>query len=502
MADMNINYLLTFFYYSNFMLDCVLIVTMCLLKNAVRIFVLIFLGFSNDCCGAMLRGVNPLEFPEPAVIPFAIIPGLQPTPGHRGIVTINDNVAVGLGVNVLAPRHTQSGNQFTLITVPTTIFNIFFPVDGKQPTTRQAAIWSCANVGAGNTNHPVTDWYVAMFGGTNAALTMGFDVGVNTCPIITLDQTTMMANGLPSPGLFLDRATAFWDTFRRIAANPVGRVLLYRLLIEIRRTQANNGVQEIPLLLDDSINARNEARRVVIKYKENAGNNRTGGIFAWEYTSNGGLPEIFCNFEPARPGVDLDLVATCVASANGETPWLPCKYYTSEYNRYDYAVSLFHEMLHWYQYLRDYNRSVAEFSYAIENIIPGTLASYLGYNRCSDFRSWWGAAASVGIRVDELRVMCGGGNEGIGANQNWHNGDDLSENVFLVSISPANLRYLCFGHSVPIPRCNRDVICGTIRRVLHNVYTNTTTCLQAIIPNWNNASWRFVAGDALLRYNQ
>lgn len=48
--------------------------------------------------------------------------------------------------------------------------NIYFPQDGHQPTTPEAAAWSCSNVN----NNNITDWYVRAFGGeTGLALSQG-----------------------------------------------------------------------------------------------------------------------------------------------------------------------------------------------------------------------------------------------------------------------------------------------------------------------------------------
>ena len=35
-------------------------------------------------------------------------------------------------------------------------YNIYFPADGSQPTTQNAAQYSCANIGAYDVDHPVT----------------------------------------------------------------------------------------------------------------------------------------------------------------------------------------------------------------------------------------------------------------------------------------------------------------------------------------------------------
>ncbi|MDR0556107.1 MAG: hypothetical protein LBG20_03860, partial [Holosporaceae bacterium] len=85
-----------------------------------------------------------------------------------------------------------------------------FPVDGHQPNTRQAALWSCANAGTHMTLEqrlasPVTEWYIERFKSIIKFQTSG------------------------------EKQEVFWNMFREIASDPVGRILLYRLLIEIYR---------------------------------------------------------------------------------------------------------------------------------------------------------------------------------------------------------------------------------------------------------------------------
>ncbi|MDR0740654.1 MAG: hypothetical protein LBF34_03010 [Puniceicoccales bacterium] len=63
---------------------------------------------------------------------------------------------------------------------------------------------------------------------------------------------------------------SFMRVFRTIAANPVGRVLLYRLLIEIRRQDvANNGCCEQGIVIKLAILLRrNNAREICITFED------------------------------------------------------------------------------------------------------------------------------------------------------------------------------------------------------------------------------------------
>jgi hypothetical protein len=133
--------------------------------------------------------------------------------------------------------------------------NIYFPRNGVQPTTPEAARYSCANIDAYQLNSPVTNWYVEMFGGPAggaiipngqyivpgaaikqvgyAALLLagGAVPAVQVaCPIINLNATMNIGSILtPAAPIAVSVANDFWQTFRTIAANPVGRVLLYRI---------------------------------------------------------------------------------------------------------------------------------------------------------------------------------------------------------------------------------------------------------------------------------
>ena len=140
----------------------------------------------------------------------------------------------GLQADVQAPTNPFIDCKHIL--VPVANYDLYFPVDGSQPDTADAGLWS----GARNTGHPnddeITDWWVRVFGGNNAvnlSRVGALDVlaepqmGFNAAGVAHIIQVAAGA-----PGGF---ERQFWQTFRMIAADPVGRVLLYRLLIEIRR---------------------------------------------------------------------------------------------------------------------------------------------------------------------------------------------------------------------------------------------------------------------------
>lgn len=107
-------------------------------------------------------------------------------------------------------------------------YEIFFPEEASQLTTAEVVLHSCANAEYSGEQDIITNWYLAMFGlikHEGKYLQMGLDLKVKAQRIITMDRS-------------MDEETqsTFIKNFRRIASVSVGRVLLYRLLIEIWRT--------------------------------------------------------------------------------------------------------------------------------------------------------------------------------------------------------------------------------------------------------------------------
>ena len=119
----------------------------------------------------------------------------------------------------------------------------------------------------------------------------------------------------------------FWQTFRMIASNPVGRVLLYRLLIEIRRMENHRKFG----LFEGGIKTvnRNELRSIEIKYA-----NMEDFSFDEE--------DKCINFDPSDTTINtmtFDPTNQKVATAlDGQDDTLD--------------IGLFHEMLQWFHCLR------------------------------------------------------------------------------------------------------------------------------------------------------
>ncbi|MBQ7524042.1 MAG: hypothetical protein IJT08_00330 [Alphaproteobacteria bacterium] len=136
-------------------------------------------------------------------------------------------------------------------------FSIRIQIQGiPQPTNAQAAAEANANVDVGHTKSATTKWFVAVFSGfahagNNYVTPVDFDgfpenKNTNKNAIIKFDRhdyakahnstcRSPMSCNCPSA------EACFWDAFRKIASDPVGMVLLYRILIEVtRNTEAND----------------------------------------------------------------------------------------------------------------------------------------------------------------------------------------------------------------------------------------------------------------------
>ena len=204
--------------------------------------------------------------------------------------------------------------------------NIYFPTNGIQPTTKEAAKYSCANV-LNTEDSPITEWYIRVFGGekaviysknqvpTSAQKTQGPKLGFKEN-----NSKNYIITAYSSSNVFKQQ---FWKTFRTIASDPVGRVLLYRILIEIRRqvSETNkNGPCEPSLL--PQIDSRKRNRSIVINYSHS-----------------------LCFIEDQ--GIDFDY-------SNNTTTVLKIHNHqiSNEFKTRTSDIGLFHEMLHWFHLLR------------------------------------------------------------------------------------------------------------------------------------------------------
>jgi hypothetical protein len=357
--------------------------------------------------------------------------------------------------------------------------NIYFPRDGKQPTTVQAASWSCAN----DHDEEVTKLYMCMFGwipqdesgvisnedGRRCKLGKGprMDSDQLTdglCPIIMLAGTKsdcyrdgMSARALGLVGIIdqwtmdqiqgqlsLDyqhnssdrrrvlgarRRKLFWRSFRRIASDPVGRVLLYRIIIEIKeKTTSGEGTPEEAIQHSNTLQTRNQYRALHIEY----------GATREDWSFNTMFPILICNFDNPEQYYDI------YVNRGGRT--------TTKITPYQTHVALFHELVHWYQTLRAHDRAGYEHNNRYNYFNPDEMLYHCGYTlpergyRITDKILW--RTQETPFALDEYRVICGS-REGY---PGYLSGDDISENAFRCS-QKLPMR---FGYAWPLEQESLD----------------------------------------------
>ncbi|MDR0580803.1 MAG: hypothetical protein LBG04_01655 [Holosporaceae bacterium] len=403
---------------------------------------------------------NGGAMPAGTYVYFTVIPNGGGAVGNVGFAPLNINIIPPGAVAVLP----IAGET-----------NIYFPEDAHQPTTPEAAAWSCANVN----DSRITDWYVAMFGGpvtigvvnvnqgngvNNVNIKVGFgqQQGGGVQPnqsIISLGVSMVHVGCCPSCSY--DYRDNFWEFFRQIANNPVGRILLYRLLIEIRRVINNVGADEF------GNTQRNHLRSINIVNE---------GRFPSNYTYMFYPNTARINVNPGRTGrADMNNV-----KFNGQERYEAVSRLIT--GSTPYSVHLFHEMIHWFHALRYYGRYDTEIvakRYRGEDRKSNFIDFYFGreldllhLNPAAPFNLWTGTGFvndSEEIDLEEMRTILGI-NENItqGVNRRTYqslcnsnnqqygsylNGDELSENLYrcalneqLIHQNPQQHVYLRWGH--------------------------------------------------------
>lgn len=395
--------------------------------------------------------------------------------------------------------------------------NIYFPADGSQPTTHEAAEYSCANV---NSNR-VTDWYVRAFGGDKGLASSrganppnvdnGPKIGFkeNTPSYVITHTPYSVAQKITKPCriYFSPQMRRFWQAFREIASNPVGRVLLYRILIEIRRQNAIGGRCENGIALRPaSLEKRNFCRSIVIKYSPD------GCSFA-------------CGSRRTLAFDPDDATAITMKLRNLRGGAIKLETAVDPEDDSD-DIGIFHEMLHWFHFLRNpirYNYS----DFADPTYYKYLLRAYYGnYHEISEVHTWDGYVDEEEIRTilgtpnyntigefnlmdyagtflpnnprDGININHGGRRKHIPYEARFLEGDDLSENVYRMSKQipgAGGARYrMRFGHGDPISSIiilPRQQLPNRFR-LAHLVATN---CYLAIT-GANLANWGLRHGQA------
>jgi hypothetical protein len=407
--------------------------------------------------------------------------------------------------------------------------NIYFPRNGVQPTTPEAARYSCANIDAYQLNSPITNWYVEMFGGPagGAIIPNGQHIVPGAaikqvgyaalapaggavpavqvaCPIINLNVTMNIGSILtPAAPIAVSVANDFWQTFRKIAANPIGRVLLYRILIEIRRKSngTNIGCNEtlIGTLTNRFLFRRNNHRSLTVTLNINGG-------LEFEYGNSGTI-----NFDPN------DTSSKSIKIKNSKIIY-------SDDSRDTLDNGLFHELLHWFHFLRNTPRFYKE-DVKMCNPSEYRYVSRCYYGDISELFTWGG------IDDEEMRTILGTPNHNnldevglfdssalladsdvlvrrsrffrcrnryLPNSSRYYNGDELSENAYRMSTRHEPTYYpdiyhlkMRFGHGGKI---NETKISNRFK-LAHLV---AVKCCNEILSQGEAAinDWRLIYGEA------
>ena len=424
----------------------------------------LYIGFVFQMLNAFLFGAQ-FNFP-------AGTPGLQ-------AVNVNQGNIQGIQVNC---KH---------ILVPVANYDLYFPADGSQPDTADAGLWS----GARNTGQPnddaVTDWWVRVFGGNNAVNLSRVGapdvlaeprMGFNAAGIAHIIQVAAGA-----PGGF---ERQFWQTFRDIAADPVGRVLLYRLLIEIRRKDdaGRDGCCEDGIILDVD---RNNLRNVEIRYTN------VGFSFSWIYRC--------INFDLRNIRtltLHVDHIRNGIVGQAEDRPQ---------------DVALFHEMLHWFHFLRNTQKlrdnitgNATSFKYVMRcyygdqselciwgaNCNAEEIATILGTPNHNKFQHLAFIPTNayfplINRPANPIVILNNGVRSYIPFAERFLNGEDLSENTYRCSKG----LHMRFGHT------NRPgLTVGLIHMPLHYQLAHMVAIeCYAEITGHQPVNWRLRIGEAINR---
>lgn len=347
---------------------------------------------------------------------------------------------------------------------------LIFPSDGSQPTTEDAEIFAHADADSLK-NTDITEFYLQLFGkgGGGAVISAGWsEKRQRNVPIICFAR-----------GGTEETRALFWTTFEKIASTRTGRLLLYRLLIEIWRVE-KPGAQRTAVFSKGSEEAAGPRSKPVSPTDASARNAARGLCVtagsapfymrvsvAPEAPKEAGLsfPKKDRRFSYTTAGPALKWPSTCpifsVASSLSPT--------------------LLHELLHWFHQLRCFVRHAREASglkvdeesssddpccgltnaasplvaYYWEELLGRSGAAGVLSSRISALPWINGDVPIPYLKIEEMRTILGAPRAGrlkAAAQTNkaaqellesFKEGDDLSENLYRTELGES----IRFGHS-------------------------------------------------------
>lgn len=182
-------------------------------------------------------------------------------------------------------------------------------LSGKQPDFGTAMLESLAYVD----NHEITDWYVRMFLGSDSPEIENENFANNDSLIYFENSESKY------------RKDFFWETFKKVAGNPIGRNLLYRILIEEKRNGLEYEIEKV---------YKPEAYKV--RQMRNGGN-KLAVNWSTKFSINPFEGKLF--FNDTKPNMQV-----CMNEHDN--------YFEVGCMNSNIEVDLFHELLHWYHALR------------------------------------------------------------------------------------------------------------------------------------------------------
>ncbi|MDR0678272.1 MAG: hypothetical protein LBF44_01900 [Holosporaceae bacterium] len=393
------------------------------MKILRKIAMIMMVGVVADCAQAVtVLGFDTIVSGLATIIPSSLQPKIYIHEGSSRYVyfTVIPNPAV-------LPAPISAAFQRAAVPNPPDPhfaggFNIFFPADGHQPTTPEAVEYSCANID-NRENSPITEWYMMMFGvipfqnagtpGANDYIKAGWN---NSTPHIAQQIITFNANITWTSNVTdqddkksISKKELFIKKFRKIASTSVGRVLLYRVLIELRRQSR-----------------RDVAGSIEIMY----------GTFSFESGDHASVS--FFHEIKEQWAIGNEKITKTDQVATKGTVIVQVPLHTSK----PLDIALLHEMIHWFHYLKDPDRYKKEVSF-----VESSQNDKISNNDIC--RYYWSELSKLTAQKDEVGVQLlkkiwslngfalSGNFEEIrtilGMTQNvrgYQNGDDISENLY------------------------------------------------------------------------
>lgn len=319
--------------------------------------------------------------------------------------------------------------------------SIYIPLDHFDPLSTEICEWCAANAKTSS----VTELYLILFG-IIGSVRGGFDVFGELTEIIHFNNDMSCKKN-------------FIENFKKIASTNIGRVLLYVIFREIRRYENKDGlyvgsVNKADIRLSEQGSKfRNLARNISIV------NNEDNGFYF--PCLNSGEPE------EAQISFSGQVMKTSVIDHDFQI--------INHYRPND--IGLFHELLHWLQFLRHPERAKAECtnvasSTDIRKFVPAkgyenTVAINLGriyFKELNDeefknSKQYWCRESGI-FNLGDLRVILGSTDSSL-----FLEYDDLSENLYREVVNEP-LRY---GHEAISDYKTYIEKSSVIKKVISNV---------------------------------